>query len=117
MKDTLKTGFSDRLSAAAEAKKAQLAKFRPKPTIQDPAFEERRAERAAALEVVRAERATAKEAARQASLARQEAIEAAKKLGRKERKAQEKMDARARREAKFEAYKALRVAGSSYSPD
>ena len=55
MKDTLKTGFSDRLTAAAEAKKAQLAKFRPKPMAPDPAFEERLARREAEREAVRAE--------------------------------------------------------------
>ena len=113
MKDALKTGFADRLTAAADAKKARLAKFTPKPTIQDPDIEQRKAERAAALEAVRAERAAVKEAARQAALASVEAREAAKREARKERKAQEKMDSRARRDARFAAYKGLRVASGS----
>lgn len=117
MKDSLKTGFNDRLSAAAEAKKARLAKFQPKPTIQDPAFEQRHAERAAALEVVRAERAAAKEAARQAAAATEEAKAAAKRAERKDRKAQEKADSRSRREARFEAYKSMRVTGNSSTID
>ena len=33
MKDKIKTGYSDRLAAAAEARKAQLAKFKPKPAV------------------------------------------------------------------------------------
>jgi hypothetical protein len=113
MKDALKTGFSDRLSAAADAKKARLAKFTPKPTIQDPDIERRKAERAAALEAVRAERAAAKEAARLVAKAKIEAMEATKREARKERKAQEKMDSRARRDARFEAYKGLRAPSGS----
>jgi hypothetical protein len=113
MKDKLKTGFADRQQAAAEAKQAMLAKFRPKPTIQDPEFERRHETRAAELEAVRAARAAAKEAARVAALATEEAIQAAKRQERKDRKAQEKNDARARREARFEAYKSLRVGSSS----
>jgi hypothetical protein len=113
MKDKLKTGFADRQKAATEAKQAMLAKFRPKPTIQDPAFERRHEARAAELEAVRAARAEVKEAARQAALAAEEAAQSAKRMERKERKAQEKTDSRARREARFEAYKALRVGSSS----
>ena len=106
MKDTLKTGFADRLTTAAEAKKAQLAKFRPKPMAPDPAFEERLAARAAEKEAVRAERAAAKEAIRQAALASAEAIEAAKRGERKERKALSKVEAKAKRDARYAARKA-----------
>ena len=73
MRDTLKTGFADRLKAQAEAKKAQLAKFKPKPTVQAEDFESREAVRARELEVVRQARAEAKEAARLAALEAQEA--------------------------------------------
>jgi len=48
------TGFSDRISAAAEAKKAMLAKMKPKPTVTDPDFDKREELRAAELEAVRA---------------------------------------------------------------
>jgi hypothetical protein len=109
MKDKLKTGFVDRQRAAAEAKQAMLAKFRPKPMVQDPAFERRHESRAAELEAVRTARAAAKEAARLAALATEEAQQAARRQERKERKAQEKSDSRSRREARFEAYKSLRV--------
>ena len=46
----LKTGFTDRLTAQQEAKKALLAKFKPKPTVQDPEFELLAAKRAARKE-------------------------------------------------------------------
>ena len=43
-------GFDDRLKASAEAKKALLAKFQPKPAVQDPDFDKREEQRAAELE-------------------------------------------------------------------
>ena len=70
MKDPLKTGFTDRLATAAEAKKALLAKMKPKPTVIDPDFDKREELRAAELEAVRAARAEAKEKARLEALAR-----------------------------------------------
>jgi len=51
------TGFADRISAQQEAKKAMLAKFKAKPTVQDPDFDKREELRAAELEAVRAARA------------------------------------------------------------
>ena len=79
-------GFNDRLKASAEAKKALLAKFQPKPAVQDPDFENRHAEREAELERVRAERAAEREAKKQAALdAEQAKVEA-------ERKAREEAD-------------------------
>ncbi|MBS0410978.1 MAG: hypothetical protein JSR86_13760 [Proteobacteria bacterium] len=103
--------FSDRMKTSAEAKKALLAKFKPKPTVQDPLFDQREAMRQAELERVRTERAEAKAAAQQAAeeaeAARREALandEAAqldaKRAERKERKAMLKADARAKREQK-----------------
>ena len=62
----LKTGFTDRLAAAAEAKKARLAKFQPKAATIDPDFERREAIRQAEIEAVRAARAAEREAKKQA---------------------------------------------------
>jgi hypothetical protein len=105
-------GFSDRLAAQAEARKALLEKFKPKPTVQaEGAFETREQKKARELEEVRAKRAAEKEAARvakeQAEEARRIAIENDEELmlqlkrdDRKARKAQAKADARAKRELK-----------------
>jgi len=79
-------GFDDRLKAAAEAKKAMLAKFQPKAAVQDPDFEKRHAEREAELERVRAERAAEREAKRQA------AVDAEQAKADAERKAREDAD-------------------------
>jgi len=76
------TGFADRISAQQEAKKAMLAKFKAKPTVQDPDFDKREEQRAAELEAVRAARAEAKEKARLEALARQEELMAAKRAER-----------------------------------
>ena len=64
MKELKNTSREDRLRMAAEARSATLAKFKPKAAAPDPAFEGRKAERAAELEAVRRARAEAKEAAR-----------------------------------------------------
>ena len=106
MKDPLKTGFSDRLSAQAEAKKALLAKLKPKPMVQAPVFESREAIRARELEAVRAVRAAAKEESRQAAEAVRQAELDAKRDERKERKALTKAEQKARRDAKYAARKA-----------
>ena len=49
MKD-LKTGFSDRITAQQEAKKALLAKFKPKAAAPDPEFDKLAEKRAARKE-------------------------------------------------------------------
>jgi uncharacterized protein DUF6481 len=72
MKPSKLASFSDRQAASAEAKKALVAKFKPKPTIVDAAFEERRAQRQAELEALRAQRA-AERAAKREDSARKEA--------------------------------------------
>ena len=112
MKDPLKTGFTDRLSAAAEAKKALVAKLKPKPMVIDPDFDTRgaarAAERAAELEVVRAARAQVKEATRQSALEAEQAVLDAKRGERKERKALSKAEQKAKRDAKYAARKARR---------
>ncbi len=65
----LQTGFNDRLTAAAEAKKARLAKFKPKPMVTDPDFDNRHAEREAELAAVRAARAAERQAKKDAAAA------------------------------------------------
>ncbi|MDB5458931.1 MAG: hypothetical protein JWO72_672 [Caulobacteraceae bacterium] len=73
----LKTTFGDRLEAAADAKKAMLAKFKPLPTVIDPDFDKREAEREAEREAIRtaraAERQAKKDALAQAEQARLDA--------------------------------------------
>lgn len=104
-------GFSDRLAAQAEARKALLAKFKPKPAVQAEVFETREQRKVRELEEVRAKRAAEKEAARlakekaeeDARLAREndeELMLQLKREDRKARKAAEKAAARAKREQK-----------------
>ena len=116
MNKTQQTGFAERLKTAADAKKALLEKFRPKPTVTDPLFAERDAMRLAEVERVRTERAKAKadvrrageeaaEAARQAqALLDAAALEA--KRGEKERSALTNAEAKAKRDARYAARKA-----------
>lgn len=117
MNELQKTGFAERQKSASEAKKALLAKFRPKPTVTDPLASERDALRADALKVLRQGHADAKAAAKQAVLdakeaARQaaadtEAAELEAKRGvRKERKALTKAEAKTKRDARYAARKA-----------
>ncbi|OYW92505.1 MAG: hypothetical protein B7Z13_09745, partial [Caulobacterales bacterium 32-67-6] len=68
-----RTGFSERLKTAAEAKKALLAKMKPKAAATDPLFAERAALREAELERVRQERQAAKDAKKQAAAEAEEA--------------------------------------------
>ena len=111
MQEPKRSNFNDRLSAAAEAKKARLAQFKPKPTIPDPEFKSREERRLAELEAVRAAREAEREAIRKAQAEAQAAVQQAsldaelneldaKRAERKERKAQLKAEARAKREAK-----------------
>jgi vacuolar-type H+-ATPase subunit I/STV1 len=74
-------GYNDRLKASAEAKKAMLAKFQPKPSVQDPEFDQRHAEREAERERVRAERAAEREAKKQAAVdAERQRLDAERKV-------------------------------------
>jgi hypothetical protein len=102
-------GFSERLEAQAEARKALLEKFKPKPTVKPEVFETREQRKARELEDVRAKRAADKEEARlraeEAERARVEALAnneqyqlEVKRQERKDRKSREKADARAKRE-------------------
>jgi hypothetical protein len=107
------TGFADRISSQQEAKKAMLAKFKAKPTVQDPDFDKRDEQRAAELEAVRAARAEAKEVARLETLARQEEIAAVKRAERKERKTLEAAEQRVRKEEKAKERDELRALGKT----
>ncbi|HEX3367908.1 DUF6481 family protein [Phenylobacterium sp.] len=120
-KDLKGSGLTDRLSAAADAKAALLAKLKPKPTVTDPLFEQRaalrEAERKAELSEVRTARADEKEATRAAAAdalaANQAAVDAAaeaalaeKRGARKERKQLTKAEAQTKRDARYAARKA-----------
>jgi hypothetical protein len=114
MTELKKTGYADRLTQAADAKKALLAKMKSKAAVQDPNFDRRHEERERELEAIRAARAAEKEAKRQEKIQAEEAkaltaaeaeqaeLEARRKE-RKERKAAEKEAARLRKEAKRNA--------------
>ncbi len=117
------TNFADRLSAQAEAKKALLAKFKPKPMVTAPEPINRDAEREAKREAIRLERLAEKEkqrearaareaAEREAAFAAEQAALEAKRMERKERKANEKMDAQSRRAARLAAYQSPGITGS-----
>jgi hypothetical protein len=117
MKDPLKTGFNDRLATAAEAKKALLARMKPKPTVTDPNFVDRATRKAEELAAKRALHEAEKEKARQEAEARraleaqaraleEEAALDAKRGERKERKALSKAEQKAKRDARYAARKA-----------
>ena len=71
--------FAERQANSAEAKKALVAKFKAKPTVIDPEFEERRLQRQLELEELRAQRAAERHARREESArkdAERQALEA-----------------------------------------
>ena len=79
MKPSKLGSFADRQAASVEAKKALVAKFKAKPTVVDPQFEDRRLQRELELEEVRAKRTAEREAKRQESArkdAERQALEA-----------------------------------------
>jgi hypothetical protein len=79
MKPSKFGSFTDRQAASAEAKKALVAKLKPKPTVVDPTFEERRLQRELELEELRAKRAAERQAKREESArkaAERQALEA-----------------------------------------
>ena len=106
MKDPLKTGHAERLASAAEAKKALVAKLKPKPMVAAPVFESRVDIRERELEAVRLRRAEEKEAARIAAEEKLAAELEAKRGDRKERKALTKAEQKEKRDAKYAARKA-----------
>jgi len=93
------THFTDRLAAQAEARKAMLAKFKPKPAVVDPLLDERKALKALELEELRARRAEERKARRVVA-----AVEDAK------RREEEEIMAEARELALRAAQKAARDA-------
>ncbi len=124
----LRTNFSDRQADAAEAKKALLAKFKPKPTVQAEDPVDRDARRQAELEAVRTARAAEREqqrvareaaaaAARKAAEEAEAATLAAKRDSRKERKAMEKATSQAKRAERFAAFTGRRSTSSSSDAD
>jgi hypothetical protein len=111
MRESKIGGFAERLETQAEARKALLEKFKPKPTVKPEVFETRAQRKARELEEVRAKRAAEKEDARRRAADAEETRRLAlendeqaqlelKRQERKDRKAQAKADARSRREAK-----------------
>ncbi len=122
------TGFADRLTTAAEAKKALLEKFKPKPMVTAENLEDRETRRKAELEAVRAQRAEEKETARlaravkaeearKAKLAADLAAIEARRSAIKNRKALEKQDAQSRKAARMEIYGRMRPSGESMEAD
>ena len=131
-RDLKGSGLTDRLSAAADAKAALLAKLKPKPTVTAPPSESRAELREAELKVVRQARADDKEAelkaVRQARVDEKEAQRLAtadkaaavaaaiaadedaqlalKRGARKERKQLTKAEAQQKRDARYAARKA-----------
>jgi hypothetical protein len=112
-------GFSERLGAAAEARKAQLEKFRAKPGPDDPATVERQeARRAAAIarDARAAERKTARDevaakeaerhAAEQAGIAMREADAQQKAVDKAARDVSTLAEQKAARDARYAARKA-----------
>ena len=59
--------FADRQAASADAKKALVAKLKPKPAVTDPLFDERRLQRQLELEELRSQRAIERAARREES--------------------------------------------------
>ena len=117
MRDLKQTGFTDRLTAQQEAKKALLARFKPKPAVPDPEFEKLAEKRAAEKEALRQQHELARaevrrqkadlEAERLANdREAQEAVEAEKRAARKERKQLTKEEQKIARDARYAARKA-----------
>ena len=117
MRDLKQTGFNDRISTQQEAKKALLAKFKPKAAAPDPEFDKLAEKRAAEKEAVRLQHEAAKAEERRLKAERdaerlaaeresEEAVEAEKRANRKERKQLTKEEQKAARDAKYAARKA-----------
>ena len=115
-----KSDVSERLGRSAEAKKALLEKFKPRPHAPDPEFDQLQTKREAELEGARRARADAKEAVRLAKLAAEEAAQqllvlkeedvvSAQRAERKARKAAAKSEAKAKRELQQELRQQRRV--------
>ena len=108
MKEVKFSGFNDRLQLQADAKKAMLAKFKPKPMVIDPDLVDRATRKEQEREAIRLARAEAKEAARLAAAETQQAQLDEKRRQIKERKALTAAEQKARRDARYAARKARR---------
>ena len=117
MRDLKQTGFTDRLTTQQEAKKALLARFKPKPAAPDPEFEKLALKRAAEKDALRQQHELAKaenrreksekEAARlEVEREAVDAVEAERRAARKERKQLTKEEQKAARDARYAARKA-----------
>jgi hypothetical protein len=115
MNHAKKIDFNERMTTAAEAKKALLEKFKPKPMVTAPEPIDRAARLDAQREAVRLQRAQereaqkaarelALEAARREAHAQEMAALEAKRAERKGRKALQKMSAQERRADRLAAY-------------
>jgi hypothetical protein len=115
MNHAKKVDYNERISAAAEAKKALLEKFKPKPMVTAPTPIDRAARLEAQREAIRLQRAQDRELQRAAREAAQEAARLdahkqemaaleAKRAERKDRKALQKMSAQQRRAERLAAY-------------
>jgi ABC-type amino acid transport substrate-binding protein len=107
MNETKGASLTDRLKAAAEARQALLAKFKPRPAAADPLFAERGVEAAAELKAVRAERQAVRKVKQGAAdAAAAEATAAAEqRAARKRAKTPTAAEAKDRRDAKYAARK------------
>jgi hypothetical protein len=104
--------FNERISAATNAKKALLEKFKAKPGPGDPEFDRRQAERVAAAEAreaARQRRLKEKEEARQAALRAEQAAREAE-AARLEAEAKAQAELEAKREAEAKAARDARYA-------
>jgi hypothetical protein len=110
MNETKGAKLADRLGAAAQAKQALLAKFKPKPAVADPLFDARGVEAAAELKAVRAERQAVRSAKRVVAdtAAADVAAAADQRAERKARKAPTEAEAKDKRDAKYAARKSRR---------
>jgi hypothetical protein len=108
MKEVKQSAFADRLQLQADAKKAMLAKFKPKPTVVADNFVDRETRKAEEREAIRVARAEAKQAAAQAKLEAEQATLDEKRRAIKERKALTAAEQKARRDARYAARKARR---------
>lgn len=116
MRDLKQTGFTDRLTAQQEAKKALLARFKPKAAAPDPEFDKLAAKRAAEKEALRQQHELAKAEARRERAERKPPVSPQrprprkrsrrKSAARKERKALTKEEQKAARDARYAARKA-----------
>jgi hypothetical protein len=100
--------FADRQKASAEAKKALVAKFRAKPTVTDPNFEERRAAQEAEIAAVRAARITERAAKREAAASKEEERRALEAEIAEARELELRASQKAARDARYAARKQRR---------